>query len=52
MIFMYDDQDTTTTNGEKGEHLSFERKDVWDMKWAEVMNYHFKNKLKEFIFLR
>ena len=22
-----------------GEHLKFERKDVWDMRWAEVNSY-------------
>lgn len=28
--------DIKTGREELGEHLKFERKDVWDMKWADV----------------
>ena len=39
MLTFYDlDVRVTDQNGQEviGEHLKFERKDVWDMKWAEV----------------
>ncbi|EDV23603.1 uncharacterized protein TRIADDRAFT_50569 [Trichoplax adhaerens] len=34
-ILSFFDLDIVSSDGEKGEQLSFERKDVWDMKWAE-----------------
>lgn len=40
-VLTFFDLDTRVTdaNGQEivGEHLKFERKDVWDMKWAEVI---------------
>ena len=37
-IFLQDVRKTDITKNETvvGEHLKFERKDVWDMKWADV----------------
>jgi len=40
-VLTFFDLDThiTDANGQEviGEHLKFERKDVWDMRWAEVI---------------
>ena len=41
-VLTFFDLDTRVTDPDGreviGEHLKFERKDVWDMKWAEVRN--------------
>lgn len=38
LTFFELDAKVTDSNGQDivGEHLKFERKDVWDMRWAEV----------------
>ena len=44
-VLTFFDLDTRVTDPDGreviGEHLKFERKDVWDMKWAEVSNIFF-----------
>lgn len=42
-VLMFFDLDTRITDSDGkevvGEHMKFERKDVWDMRWAEVSFY-------------
>ena len=43
-VLTFFDLDTRVTDPDGrevvGEHLNFERKDVWDMKWAEVSSVY------------